>query len=440
MTDSPDHDGAALVRDMLAESGHPGSLSELEATDEPVAEPAEKEPILWHSNAPWVGTGYGTQTALFGPRLARDLGHEVAFSAFYGLKGKRIGWVDPGTGLPFQIYPGGRDNHGNDVLVAHYKHYTQGKPGFLIFLSDVWVLNAQLAAQLPMLAWCPVDHDPCIPQTVDWFKKSGAVPVAMSEWGREKLLEAGVKQVQYVPHGFDPDIFKPAERHEARAVLNLPQDNFLVGMVAANLGQPSRKSFSQALMAYSIFHKKYPDSSLYLHTLMEHPIGENLPAMCDSLGIRPYAADPYGLMLGAPTTLVSAVHNALDVLLNPSAGEGFGVPMLEAQACGTPVICTDFSASPEVAPASAGNWNVEGQLQWTGFNSWQMTPNIEAIVAALEEAYHESAEERQARRISVFNHAQPYAADIVTEDFWKPTLEAARAEFAWRKKRMRRFE
>lgn len=431
--------GASLVRSMLLNDQEPETETLAEPQEVIVPEP-EKEPILWHSNAPWVGTGYGTQTALFGPRLTRDLGHPLAFSAFYGLKGKRLGWVDPATSLPFQVYPGSRDGHGNDVLVAHYKHYTQGKPGFCIFLSDVWVLQPQIAAQLPMLAWCPVDHDPVIPQTVEWFKKGGALPVAMSEFGREQLEAAGIPQVQYVPHGFDPDVFKPAERSDARRVLGLPQDNFIVGMVAANLGQPSRKCFAQALQAYGIFHKRHPDTTLYMHTLMEHPIGENLPAMCESLGFRPYSADPYSLVLGAPASMVCAVHNALDVLLNPSAGEGFGVPMIEAQACGTPVITTDFSASPEVAPASVGNWNVEGQRTWTGFNSWQVTPNVEAIVAALEEAYAESAEERQARRVSVFDHAQPYAADIVTEKYWKPVLEEARVEFAWRKKRMKRFE
>jgi glycosyltransferase involved in cell wall biosynthesis len=138
--------------------------------------------------------------------------------------------------------------------------------------------------------------------------------------------------------------------------------------------------------------------------------------------------------------MVCAVHNALDVLLAPSIGEGFGVPLIEAQACGTPCIVTGFSAMPEVAPVSAGNWNVEGQKVWTSFKSWQMTPNIEAIVAALEEAYADDAEQKQARRVSTFQHAhRHYRSDDIVADYWKPTLDAARAEFAWRKQKMRRF-
>ena len=48
--------------------------------------------ILWHSNSPWARTGYGTQTALWVPRLA-ELGHEIAISAFHGLQGSPIPWT-----------------------------------------------------------------------------------------------------------------------------------------------------------------------------------------------------------------------------------------------------------------------------------------------------------------------------------------------------------
>lgn len=400
----------------------------------------EKEVILWHSNAPWVGSGYGTQTALFGPLISRDLGHPLAFSAFHGLRGRRIGWVDPLTNLPFTVYPGSRDNHGNDVIGAHFKHYSQGRKGWVILLSDVWVIRAEIAKNIPMLAWCPVDHDPVTPMTVDWFKDSEAFPIAMSRFGEEQLTAAGIPQVQYVPHGFDPAIFNPCDRKLARKALALPQDTFMVGMVAANLGVPSRKSFAQALAAFAIFHKKHPDSTLYLHSILEDQRGENIPMLVNSLGVRPYCADPYALTLGLGHQAVSAVHNALDVLLNPATGEGFGVPLCEAQACGTPCITTDFSAMPEVAPVEAGNWTVGGQKCWTGFNSWQMTPSIEEIVDRLEQAYSEPEADRVKRRESVYYHAhENYRADFVVEQYWKPALEAARAEFEWRKKRMRSY-
>jgi glycosyltransferase involved in cell wall biosynthesis len=74
----------------------------------------------------------------------------------------------------------------------------------------------------------------------------------------------------------------------------------------------------------------------------------------------------------------------MDVLLNPAMGEGFGITVLEAQACGTPAIVTDFSAMKEVCGAG---WHVKYQPHWTGQNSWQASPDVDDIVSALEDCY-----------------------------------------------------
>ncbi len=43
------------------------------------------------------------------------------------------------------------------------------------------------------------------------------------------------------------------------------------------------------------------------------------------------------------------VYNAADLPVYPSSYEGFGMPVLEAMACGTPVIALDETAFPEFA-------------------------------------------------------------------------------------------
>lgn len=47
------------------------------------------------------------------------------------------------------------------------------------------------------------------------------------------------------------------------------------------------------------------------------------------------------------------IYNAADVLLYPSLYEGFGIPIIEAMACGTPVITSNTTSMPEVAGDSA---------------------------------------------------------------------------------------
>ncbi len=48
-----------------------------------------------------------------------------------------------------------------------------------------------------------------------------------------------------------------------------------------------------------------------------------------------------------------ALYNAADVFVYPSIFEGFGLPPLEAMACGTPVICSNTSSLPEVVDDAA---------------------------------------------------------------------------------------
>lgn len=395
-------------------------------------------PILWHSNAPWVGTGYGSQTKLFAPLLQEMLGYRVAFSAFYGLKGNRLGWVSPGGGQ-YIIYPGGRDKYSNDVLGAHAKHWFRGKGGYVITLTDPWVLDAGIMSQLPILAWVPIDHEPLIPYTRNWFRGSKAIPIAMAQFGKRVLEDAGYKNVAYVPHGYDEDVFFQDDRVQCREDLGIPQDAFVVTMVAANKGVPSRKCFSQAITAFSIFKEKHDDAILYMHTQMEDDGGEDLWSMSATLGVRPMVTDQYGLALGTPSSLVARIMNASDVLLNPAAGEGFGVPLIESQACGTPCITTNFSAMPEVAPVEAGNWSVDGQQLWTPFQSWQMTPSVMELANAMEEAYAESTEDRLARRERVAKHAAGYEAKKVTRDYWEPALEHCKEEMTWRLQKLARY-
>lgn len=372
--------------------------------------------LLWHSNAPFSSTGYGAQTALFTPQL-KKAGYDIAISAFYGLEGAPL----EHNGIV--IYPGLSGTFGNETIVPHARSFFGGDAteGLIVTLMDVWVLDADLWKDLKTASWVPVDHDPVPPMVAKYFATSDAIPIAMSRFGEERLRDF---DPLYCPHAVDTKVYKPIPKKEARKRANLPEDAFVVGMVAANKGNPSRKCFPQALQAFKAFHERHDDALLYLHTEMLGRFeGVNLPNLINTLGLADCVAltDQYRYMFAPiPSDAMAAVYSSMDVLLNPAAGEGFGLPVLEANSCGTPAIVTDFSAMSEVCGAG---WKVEHRPTYTPQMAWQADPDVEDIVESLESAYRQPEAARKQTSERARGHAKDYDIELVLANYMLPALK-----------------
>lgn len=374
--------------------------------------------LLWHSNAPYTSTGYGQQTALFVQRLREH--YDITISAFYGLEGAVIPW----KGLT--VLPGMGQTYGNETISEHIAVLFKGpREGLVLTLEDVWVLDPEIWKNFNVCSWVPVDHDPAPGPVKGFFANSGAIPIAMSKFGQEQLAEF---DPLYVPHGVDTEVYKPIPKDEAREATGLPADRFVVGMVAANKGEaPSRKSFVEAFLAFKEFQDDHPEAFLYLHTeATGRHGGINLPALLEDVGIdRKDVAwcDQYrALYFPYKGEQMARFYSAMDVLLSPSMGEGFGVPVVEAQACGTPVIVSDFSAQPELCGAG---WKVSGRKFYTAIGSWQMMPDVESIIYALECAWRSEDMSKVARCF-----AERYDADLVATEYFLPALKEVEKRFA----------
>lgn len=383
--------------------------------------------ILWASNAPFTPTGYGTQTAQVVKRLAQA-GHHVAIAANYGLMGTSMIWDE---GVP--VYPGGLDTYGNDVLPALYrrwKHDGDDAPTLFLTLYDAWVYKNPAFDALPIASWAPVDHVPASPEVVDWARKHATI--AMSQFGQRMFEQAGV-QAHYVPHAIELDTFHPLPSPVREWLVEgpfgpagpVPADAFVVMVNAANTGKmPPRKGWAEMIFAFAMFARTHPDAILYLHTDLIGRDAIPLQVLTAASGltndqVRVVPQDAYRLG-DISQSMLAQLYSTADVLLSTSYGEGFGLAVIEAQACGTPVIVNNVTAQPELCGAG---WQVKSQPFWDFTQGSNFgIPIIDTIVSALADAYaHRGDQELRAKAVAF---AADYDADRVFERYWVPTLSA----------------
>lgn len=384
--------------------------------------------IMWLSNAPFTKTGYGNQTGVFVPRL-QAAGHPMAISSFYGSEGGILKW----SGIP--IYPKGYHAFGQDITAAHAQHFNAD---LIISLMDVWVCEPQRLMEhgCAYAPWFPVDSSP-LPRPVYERSKDATARLVFSRFGERIVQEAGL-DCHYIPHGVDTALFCPGDQAEARLKLGWHPDTFVAMMVAANKGSPSRKAFTSQITAFAHLARKHPDARLYLHTndgAAGELHGENLPALIGDLGIERQVrfADPYMSMLGHTEQHMADLYRAADVLLSVSMGEGFGIPIVEAQACALPVIAGDWTAMSELC---FGGWTVErpatevagyGRIDEptrTRQGAYQYTPRIGDVLQRLEAAYHaKSAGQIGEMGVLARAGALNYDADAIVGAYWLPVLD-----------------
>jgi len=370
-------------------------------------------------------TGYGQQAEHLVEHLKRH-GLEVASFSNYGLEGK-IDTYQSKYG-PVAHYPRGYTAYGIDTLKPYHEHFMSDKPdmrSMMLTLYDVWVYNEADLEGIDVASWVPLDHVTLPPAVEKFLRRDNVTPITMSPHGQRQLEEANIEST-YIPHAIDTKVMRPNRQIQGvdiRDYYSVPEGDFLVGMVAANKanGQIHRKAFGENLLAFAMFKKEHPDAQLYIHS---HPgkvyNGFNLANLIRAVGLTDKDVifpDPELLRFGFSQNDLAALYTGMDVLLAPSYGEGFGVPTIEAQACGTRVIASDFAGSSDLV--AEDGWKVQGQPFWDEAQiSFFQIPSVPQITKALGEAYHA---ERGDSKTSI-EFAKQFDVERVWNWYWMPFL------------------
>jgi len=372
--------------------------------------------LAWYSSTPECTSGYGNATRNMVRWLQRQ-GHFVAVATKHPLNVRFRVWDDniaivDGTNI--EVFNKGiMDSWEIDACVTFF---------------DIWALQKPITRH--MASWIPVDTEN-INEKIFKAVKDVPIKIAMTEHGKKELERFGVTPM-YAPIGFDPAIFypKPEAGRAFRESLVFPghkvspDDMFLIGSVGINY-PGDRKGFIPLMQAFREFSKTHNNARLFLHTTAhKEQNGHNYAAIAMSLGIGDLVAWPeqnrfwYGLY---DEEVLSEIYSGFDVFCLPTKGEGFGMPAVEAQACGTPVIVTDNTSGKQLCKNGyliETHWD---DMDYINDNVWRICPRASEVLACLELANRERG--NQFSREVVAGMVSEYQWQNVWDNYWTPIME-----------------
>lgn len=311
--------------------------------------------MLFVGDSPTVPTGFSRCTEAACSELY-SAGHEVTLLGlhYYG---------DPHS-FPYTIYPCQQplDNCGQfDGSDRLPKLMYRLRPDVVVILQDPWNIKGyetEIAAydkalhkagldsisNIPVVGWLAVDSKN---QPGDELNNLAHV-VVWTKFASDDLKAHGYKgDPSIVPLGVDSEIFYPQDQLQSRIDIvpdAIPKDAFIVGVVGRNQLR-KRLDLTIQYFAHWIQSQSIDDAYLYLHVAPTGDQGVDIYRLCRHYNLTGRVILPQlQIGKGLSNDQLRATYNSFDILLTTTQGEGWGLPVTEAMACGVPCIVPNWSA------------------------------------------------------------------------------------------------
>ena len=405
--------------------------------------------VLWLSDAGCT-TGFATVTHSIGERLVEEYGHEVhVLAANY--RGDSWPCQRPGHDhiTPLRLYRPDmlrqEDTYGMTRIV---EMLAKVDPDVVVMLSDPQlIINALFKNQFdpdkvllryrPILSYVPCDGTN---MPTPWTKVIPQVSnvLAMSEWGQKAYQPS-----KLVYHGVDTELWWPIwekpkttstgivckTKNDCKRAFGMDPDHFLVGRIDTNT---ARKDYPALVKALWPLMKKNWDIEAWFHC--EQSTIKDNGVRFAALFTREETVDAkrfrfpglHNSFEGWVQQDVNVLLSAFDAFVSTSRGEGFGLTLLEAAACGIPIVAQNVSAIPEVV--GPGGILLEPKDTFTvpsGEDVW--LPDIPAFTEAIDRLYQSKGLRRDLGMAGA-EHARKFSWDFAAQKFDEYITELAAFE------------
>ena len=315
--------------------------------------------VLWYSDTPTCVTGFG-QVAKNLLKVLHATGkyHFDIIGINFG--GQPYSHVE----FPYDIYPAvnslamdekHRDVYARQLLIDMA---ATGRYDIVFILQDHFIIQTLMEALLTVKEKMPVGRKFT---TVYYTPIDGKIKkewvteviakmdqsVLYTEYGRKQCVEIAPdlkNDLQVIYHGVDKATFYPLPEDILKKFRDSyfirHKDKFIV--LNVNRNQP-RKDLHRTFAAFSLFHKKYPDTFLFI-LAQAQDVGGDLIELAKQYGLE-YDKDwacpspgAYGANQGYPVEIVNRIYNASDMVVSTTLGEGWGLSVSESMAVKKPVL------------------------------------------------------------------------------------------------------
>jgi glycosyltransferase involved in cell wall biosynthesis len=182
------------------------------------------------------------------------------------------------------------------------------------------------------------------------LKRADAL-ICVSHFTKETVVQelgCSPEKVFVVHEGVAHDVFRPCSVPDAFC------ERYLVDRRCRYIlyvgSENPRKNLPRLVRAFGSVHEELPEARLIKIGSPEYlPQAEHLRRQVQRMGL----ADFVLFYEHVPDDDLALFYNLADLFVFPSLYEGFGLPPLEAMACGTPVVCSNAASLPEVAGDAA---------------------------------------------------------------------------------------
>lgn len=321
-------------------------------------------PLLLVGDGPAEPTGLG--------RIARDLAARLVTASATDSSSLPIDLVQVGGSVPpiweggWRHYPLERgEDWGAGQVREYYRELFGDRPGILWVVWDPSRLVEYAGIDLPVQTWAytAVDstniHGRISGPAGDALRGFDRV-LAYGRWASVVVKATTGQATSYLPHGLMLQTYAApmteAEQRWVRSIIGpyRKREDLLVGCVATN--QP-RKDLSLFFATVAELKRRGRKVYGWLHT----------DVLVKAWAVQQLVED-FGLAKQITVTLdtysdrqLALLYHACDLTIHPGLGEGFGYPIVESLAAGTPVLHGDFGGGAELVPKT--EWRIPVQAE-----------------------------------------------------------------------------